>query len=240
MAFTSHILGMDNPLLDVHANLVSHVYLLNALKGAGTKRVIYIGSRGQYGRVKADRITEDTPCSPIDIQGVNKAAAECLLKIYSRVFGFEAVSLRVTNCFGERQKVRGDDIGLVGSFIRDALAGRTIEVYGDGARKKNILYVKDLARIIAIIAQRSIGGFEAFNVAGHELAITALLDAIIKICRKGKYLIAPFPGGIERIDTGDARFSDHKLRGVIGKTRLIEVRIALGNTVRYFRETADA
>jgi nucleoside-diphosphate-sugar epimerase len=236
MALTSHHIGMDRPMLDVRANLVPHICLIEALRGTTGKRVIYLGSRGQYGRVDDPVITEDTPQLPIDSQGIDKSAAESFFRIYAGRHNFSATSLRISNCFGVNQKVRGHDIGLVGSFIKDILAGREVEVFGDSGRRKNLIFGGDLAKIVAKVAALDSHGFEAFNVSGHDAPISDVLDCIIAACDRGSYTVKPFPEEIRKIDVGGAVFSDEKLADRTGPTRLTDLASSIEQTVTYFKE----
>lgn len=236
MALTSHRYGVEYPIMDVQVNLLSHLYLINALKGTRNKMVIYLGSRGQYGNTKEAVITEETPQNPIDPQGISKVAAENFLKFYAERYGFKGVSLRITNCFGENQKVDGDDIGLVGSLIKDILKEKPVEIYGTRERKKNIIYVKDLVNIILELIKHDSDNFEVYNIAGLEVTLGSLLDNIIENIGRGNYDVKPFPAAIKQIDVGDAKFSDKKIRAKIGKLELSDLNRALANTIRYFEE----
>jgi len=234
MAMTSHHFSAKRPLFDTEVNLLSHIHLIEALKGTKDKKVIYLGSRGQYGR-HASVITEETPQNPLDPQGINKAAAESFFRIYSKKYNFRFLGLRITNCFGERQKKTGDDIGVVGSFIRDLLQGATVEIYGDAARKKNIVYVKDLVGIILDLMRPDFERDEAYNIAGITITLKNLLDRLIGIIGKGGYKIMPFPEEVRHIDVGEAVFSGEKIKRRLKDMHSINLEMSLTNTVNYFR-----
>lgn len=236
MALTSHNYGVEYPVMDVQINLLSHLHLINALKGTRNKTIVYLGSRGQYGNSKEAVITEETPQNPIDPQGISKVAAENFLKFYAERYGFKGVSLRITNCFGENQKVDGDDIGLVGSLIKDILKGKPVEIYGSKERGKNIIYVKDLVNIILELIKHDSDNFEVYNIAGLEVTLGSLLDNIIENIGRGNYDVKPFPAAIKQIDVGDAKFSGEKIRAKIGKLEFSDLNRALTNTIRYFEE----
>lgn len=239
IAFTSHLLGVENPILDARLNLMSHIYLIDGLKNTRKKKVIYLGSRGQYGNIKEPVITEETPQTPVDPQGINKSSAENYFKFYAAKYDFYITSLRITNCFGENQKVFGDDIGLVGSFIKDILDGKTVEIYGDKQRRKNLIYVKDLVKIITKLGMYDFNSFEAYNVAGLEVTLSQLLDGITGCIGKGGYIVKPFPENIKSINVGEAEFSDNKLRHKLGDIQLTDFNDSLVNTVKYFKERLD-
>lgn len=239
MALTAHHVGLDEPERDLEANLASHLRLIRALMNQPGKQVVYLGSRGQYGRVTAPSIDEDTPQVPIDPQGVHKSAAESLFRIYAARWGFHVVSLRLANCFGEHQNTRGRDLGLVGGFIRDLLDGRTVEVFGDATRKKSLVYVRDMAPIVREICALGFSGFTAYNVAGFSVGLGTLLDELVSVIGSGRWTVEPFPQDVKQIDLGEAHFSDARLRGRFGDQRLTPVRQALAATVAYFREGAS-
>ena len=236
MGLTSHVFGMEHLLVDVRINLISHIHVIDALKSSKHKKVIYLGSRGQYGRViKESVITEDTSQRAIDSQGVAKTAAESLYRIYAQKFGFRVLSLRITNCFGENQKFDASDIGLVGSFIRDVSAGKAVEVFGNSNRKKNLVYVKDLVRIIAKLSTVNFDTFEVYNVAGDEVSLATLLDTIIRCIGEGRYTTGDFPDSIRKIDVGEAQFNDDKLKAKLGTLNYTEIETSIRKTVTYFQ-----
>ena len=235
MGLTAHHVGMRNPSLDLDANLSSHIHLITLLEDAPGKKVIYLGSRGQYGRVKIDVITETTAQVPVDTQGVHKAAAEHLFRIYSDAFGFDVVSLRLANCFGEHQIVSGDDIGLVGAFIRDLLSGKTVDVFGSAQRMKHLLYVADLVEVVLEVGSRPFSGFEAYNVPGESVELGNLLDTLVHLIGRGDFRIRPFPDSVQQLDVGESLVSDEALVNWIGALPRTVLKGALQNTVDYFR-----
>jgi len=234
IALTSHHYGMENPVFDVQTNLVPHVQLIMSLKNTSNKKIVYLGSRNQYGPTKDAVVTEDTPSNPIDAQSINKAAADSFYKMYSTKYNFDVLSLRITNCFGENQKIT-DDVGLVGSFIRDILAGQTVEIFGTKGRKKNLLYVKDLVNIVVRLCAQEFSCYQSFNVGGREIILGELLENIISIVGKGSYHIKPFPKEIKDIDIGDPVYSTEKLRNALGELEFSDLKTSLTNTINYFR-----
>lgn len=234
MAWTAHHLALENPEYDLALNVNSHLELIKNLKHYPGKRIIYLGSRGQYGNPDLAEINEETPMTPEDIQGVHKLTAESYFRIYSKFYKFHAISLRFGNCFGENQPVQGDDIGLVGSFIREVLAGREIVVYGSG-RRRPLIYVRDLAEIILKLSQRSFSGFSAYNVNGWDILIQDVAKTIIEILGKGSFSLKEIPDHVRKIDVGSAAFNCSKIAKLIGDLPLTSLQTALKDTTDYFR-----
>ena len=236
MGWTCHRLALADPLYDVALNVQSHLHLLQAIESGSSKRFIYLGSRGQYGNPKVASVDENTPMVPEDVQGINKLGAESFVRIFSKLKKMPAISLRFGNCFGPRQPVHGDDIGLVGSFIRDLIADREVELFGE-KRKRSIIYVEDVAEAVLRCAELpDVNGFDAFNIAGHDIALEGLLACIIEFAQKGSYKIREFPEEIKIIDVGNAEFCGKKLNERLGGIIPSPVESSLKKTVKYFQE----
>jgi len=237
MAWTSHKAAIIDPLYDCNLNIISHIHLINSLPEGYDKPVIYLGSRGQYGNPKIEVITEDSPMIPEDIQGINKLAAENYFRIYSKLKKINVISIRFPNCYGKNQPLEGDDIGLIGSFIRDVLADKEIEIYGNN-RKRFILYVRDLCEYIYSIVQGDVAGFNPYNISGIELTLEELIETIIRIAGKGRYIKKDLPLEIKAIDIGTARFSDEKIKKIFS-VETTDINVSLQETIKYFQQNLN-
>lgn len=238
MAWTSHLAAIENPFYDLDLNCKSHLHLLKSIKNTKNKNIILLSSRGIYGNVKEKIINDKTPPNPIDMQGVHKLTAENYFKIYSKIYDFNVVALRIPNCFGKKQPTLGNDIGLVGSFIRDALLDKEIEVYGS-ERKRQLIFVTDVVNIIWLISQENWSGFIPLNVSGYSIPIANLAEKIVSIAGKGKISIKDIPKTIKNIDIGDVVVDDSMLTKLIGKIHLRNVDEALTETIDYFKESLN-
>lgn len=235
MAWTSHLAALDDPIKDLDLNLRSHLQLIEALAATPPSKVIYIGSRSQFGRVMGV-LDDATPMDPIDVQGIHKAAAEYHFRLAARRRSLTVVSVRLPNCFGERQPVTGHDIGLVGGFIRTALAGEPIAVFGAN-RHRCLLYARDAAAIVERVAAASVAGFCGVNAGGAHVAIADLADRVVAAAASGRVESRPLPPDVQAIDAGDARVDETGLAAVIGAPPRHDLDAALRATVAYFRES---
>lgn len=238
MAWTSHRLALSDPFYDLELNAKSHLYVLDKIKKSVNCKFIYLTSRGQYGNPDTDIIDEETRMIPVDVQGIHKLTGEYYCRIFSKLKHLNIMSIRFPNCFGENQPIIGDDIGLIGSFIKDILTEKTVTIYGHG-RKRNIIYVKDLAEIIYRLSKTNFVGFSAYNLRGHEIAIKDLVKLIIKIAGKGNYENKKFKNEINQIETGNAIFSDKKLKNFLGGYSLTQIEKSIAATIKYFKEILE-
>ena len=233
MAWSRHRSALQNPFYDLRLNLETHLHLLQYLHP--DQKIIYLGSRSQYGTPDVNVIVEDTPMIPVDIQGTHKIAAESYFRVYSRLRGLNVISLRFPNCFGVNQPLDGEDVGLVGGFIRDLLKRRLVEVYGT-QRKRSLVYAPDLAEVVLLLSQSQLIGFSAYNLAGTEMYIKSLVEKLIELIGYGAYQLREIPVDISSIDVGNASFNNGKLRAVIGEIPITDLQLALQTTIDYFKE----
>ena len=139
----SHIDSMRDPYTDLEINCRAQLSILEACRSYNRNvRVVFAGTTG-YGRPDYLPVDEKHLVRPADINGVNKAAGEYHHLLYNNVF--DVRSLRLTNVYGPRQLIKHNRQGFIGWFIRLALEGREIQVFGDGTQLRDFVYVDDAA-----------------------------------------------------------------------------------------------
>lgn len=235
MGWTSHVAALSDPLYDEELNLRSHLHLLNATRVGARALFVYLASRGQFGNPPVERISEEAPALPRDVQGIHKLAAELHYRRAAAAKRLDVVSLRLPNTFGPNQPTIGPDIGLVGGFVRTALAGGEIEVYG-ARRQRNLVYAEDVASIVVALREAGVRGFHALNVAGTPVGLAELARAITRAAGRGKVVSRPMPTRIQTIDVGNAPMSQSRLRAIIGRVPATPLATSLDATVEFFRE----
>src|SRR3974390_2098451 len=136
-AQTSHMGGQNDPLADIAVNAVAQVRLIPAA-------VVAPASTRQFcGRVQKLPVDENQPVAPPDANGVSKFAGEQYWMLEHRVRGRPVVSLRLTNCYGPRLRIRDARQTFLGIWIRCVLQDRPFEVWG-GEQLRDLTYVDDV------------------------------------------------------------------------------------------------
>lgn len=142
---TSHIESMHDPMTDLDINCRSQLAVLESCRANNPDvRIVYASTRQLYGRPQYLPVDEAHPVVPVDVNGINKLAAEKYYTLYANLYGMHCVSLRLTNTYGPRQHLRGNKQGFAGIFIRLAIDGETIEIFGDGRQRRDFNYVSDV------------------------------------------------------------------------------------------------
>jgi len=234
----SHIDSMRDPHTDLEINCRSQLTILEACRqhNPGVK-VVFAGTRQVYGRPDRLPVDETHLVRPTDINGINKAAGEYYHMVYNNVFGVRACSLRLTNVYGPRQLIRHNRQGFIGWFIRLALDGREIQIYGDGTQLRDLVYVGDVADAFlrAGASDRCNGG--AFNVGGAEpLCHRDLAALLIEEAGGGSVRFVAWPEEQRRIDIGSFVADASKFTRTTGWAPTVSLRDGLRRTLAYYRE----
>ncbi len=234
----SHIDSMRDPYADLDINCLSHLTLLEACRHHNPSvKVVYAGTRQIYGRPDSLPVNESHLVRPTDVNGINKAAGEQYHLVYNNVFGIRACSLRLTNVFGPRQLIRHNRQGFIGWFIRLALEGRTIQIYGDGAQLRDFVHVDDAADAFLRAGADDRCNGEVYNVGGtapisHRDLTSMLLDA----AGSGRVEYIEWPQEKKVIDIGSFFADSSKFTSATGWSPCIALRDGLAATLGFYRE----
>jgi UDP-glucose 4-epimerase len=183
--------SVDDPIGTNGPNLTGTLYVLEAARKAGVRRVLYAASSAAYGDSPELPKTEDMLPAPLSPYAVQKLAGEQYLASYHSVYGLETVSLRYFNIFGPRQDPSSQYSGVLARFIALMLAGQTPTINGDGLTSRDFTYIDNVvsANLLAAKAPAAKVAGRVFNVATGQR--TTLLEAFAEIKR-----ITGFTGGV--------------------------------------------
>jgi UDP-glucose 4-epimerase len=234
----SHVDSMADPFLDLDLNFRTQLAVLEALRSQHSEaRVVYAGSRQQYGRPRYLPLDEHHPLEAIDVNGINKTAAESATLLYQQVHGLRTSSLRLTNTYGPRMQMRHSRQGFVPWFVRRAIEGEEIELYGGGDSFRDFNHVDDVvdAFLHAAVHDGAVG--EAFNLGHPEpVTIRQFAETLVEVAGSGSLSDRPFPPDRAAIDIGSVYTNYGKAHGLLGWEPRIGLREGLKQTVEYYRE----
>ena len=168
----------DDPIYDVQSNIVGSIQILNAMVASKIQKIIFISSGGTvYGTPQKLPIEESHSTDPFVSYGITKLAIEKYMLLYKRLHGIQPIILRVSNPFGERQRIETAQ-GAVAVFLARALHGAPIEIWGDGSIVRDYIYIDDVANAF-LKALHYAGSENIFNISsGFGFSINQLLEEI--------------------------------------------------------------
>lgn len=223
----SHSDSMRDPIFDHSVNSEAQLRFLELCRAHASGAVIVFTSTRQiYGVPRYLPVDEDHPISPVDVNGIDKLAAEHFHTLYASYYGLRTVSLRLTNTYGPRQLIRHARQGFVAWFMNRSVLAQPIQLFGGGAQLRDFTFVDDVcdALICAATTPTCIG--QVYNLAGEKASLATLAESLVAISGgKTRLERVPFPPDKKKIDIGDyygtyARF--HKVTNWLPKTPLHE------------------
>lgn len=232
----SHVDSMEDPFTDLEINCRSQLAILESCRKHNREvKIVFAGTRGQYGRAQYLPVDERHPMEPTDVNGINNMAGEWYHILYYRVYGIRATSLRLTNTYGPRHQMRHARQGIINWFVRLALEGQTISLYGDGRQVRDTNYVDDVVDAFLLTGVCDAADGELFNLGGEPASLTDLVERIIRIAGSGDRRFVPFPEEAKRIEVGDYVADWRKIERVLGWRPRVSLDEGLARTITYYR-----
>ena len=177
----------------------------------------------------------------MDVNGINLVAGERYHLLYDEVYGLRAVSLRLTNTYGPHLLLKHDRQGFITTFIRLALEGKPIRVFGDGSQLRDFTFVSDAvdAFLAAGVTEDAYG--RALNVGGLEPV--SLLD-VARLCQDvagagGTFEAVPWPPERKKIDIGSIYVDHARLTELTGWEPRVGLHEGLAETFTFYREHGE-
>jgi UDP-glucose 4-epimerase len=169
--------SVEDPRGDCMSNVVGTLNYLEAARHAGVGRFIFASSGGTIVGDAEPPIHEEMPPHPVAPYGASKLAGEGYCSAYFRTFGVETVTLRFGNVYGP---LSGHKNSVVARFIKRAVEGEVLEIYGDGTQTRDFIYVDDLIRAVRLSATVEGVGGEVFQIAtSAETTVQELTDRLL-------------------------------------------------------------
>ncbi|MBN2452703.1 MAG: NAD-dependent epimerase/dehydratase family protein [Candidatus Omnitrophica bacterium] len=237
----SHIDSMADPYTDLEINCRSQLTILEACRknNPGVK-IVFSGTRGQYGRAQYLPVDEKHPMCPTDVNGINNMAGEWYHILYNNVYGIRATSLRLTNTFGPRHQMKHAKQGFLNWFVRMAIEGKEVPIYGDGSQKRDFNYVDDVVDALILAAATDKTNGEVYNIgSGKPVSVLDTLKAIIGVTGSGSYRLIDFPDDKKKIEVGDYYADYSKFSGITGWRPKTDFMEGLRKTVRYYEKNRE-
>ncbi|MFH1453716.1 MAG: GDP-mannose 4,6-dehydratase [Armatimonadota bacterium] len=234
----SHVDSMTDPLLDLDINCRGNLVLLEACKKYNKDaRIVYAGTRGQYGKLDYIPVDEKHKMEPTDIYGVNKMAGEHYHLIYSKAFDMWACSLRINNSYGPKHQMKHGKYGILNWFIRLAMDNQPIKVFGDGSQLRDYNYVDDVIDAMISAGADEICRSKVYNLgSGKQIKFLDLVKLVIQSAGSGSIEMVPWPHERKVIEIGDYVADFSKIKKDLGWDPKITLSEGLKKTCDYYKK----
>lgn len=222
--------SVKDPIKYCENNVVGTVSLLEAMRKANVKKIIFSSSACVYGTPDNLPIKEDAPIKPDNPYGSSKASIETFLQTYSAIHGFDSIILRYFNPYGPGEQ-HSPETHAIPNFIKATLSKEPIPLYWKGEQIRDFIYIEDLARAhIDVLGQK---GYQVFNI-GTEKGIK-VKDVVTEIFKIAGYEVPIKDLGKRSGDVHANYASSEKLKNITGWQAKVSLAQGLRQTIKYYR-----
>jgi UDP-glucose 4-epimerase len=233
---TSHLDSMQDPFTDLEINCRAQLSILETCRKHNPDiKSVFASTRQIYGKPEYLPVDEKHLLRPVDVNGINKMAGEWYHILYNNVYNLRSCSLRLTNTYGPRMRVKDARQTFLGVWIRLLLEGKDFEVW-EGEQLRDFTYVDDAVDALLLGAARDEANGQVFNVGGDgTISLKALAALLVEENGGGRFTVRSFPADRKKIDIGDYYADDQRLRRMLGWSPRTPLREGLGKTLAYYR-----
>ena len=236
----SHVDSMKDPHTDLEINCRSQLSILESCREYNPDiKVMYAGSRSQYGRPQYIPVDEKHPLIPTDVNGINIIAGERYHLLYNDVYNIRSCSIRLVNVFGPGHQMKHHRQGVLNWFIRQLLEGNPIKLYGGGEQLRDCVYVDDAVDVFVLAAAREEADGEIFNVGAHPVSLKQFAEVAVKEYGSGEVEVVEFPDHVKQIEIGDYVADYSKIKKVLGWEPQVSLEEGIRHTINYYNAHQD-
>lgn len=234
----SHTDSMVDPYTDLEINCRAQLSILETCRHYNPSiNIVFASTRQIYGIPDYLPVDEKHLLHPTDVNGINKMAGEWYHILYNNVYGIRSCSLRLTNTYGPRMRVKDARQTFLGLWIKQIINGEDIQVFGDGKQLRDFNFVEDVvnALLVSAVSEEAYG--QIFNLGCNDpVNLKDLASLLIKINKAGSFSLVPFPPERKQIDIGDYYGDSWKIRSRLGWKPQISLKDGLALTLEYYRK----
>ena len=234
--------SMEDPWTDLDVNCRGNLVLLEAMReSAPAAKLVFVGSRLQYGKQEKQPVAEDAAAAPLCLHAVHKHTVEEYLHLYGRLFGIRYTIARLTNPYGPGQLRGRTAYGIINRLIQLALADAPLSVYGTGTQKRDYIHVDDVVTALLRLGECEASVGRAYNVgSGSGTGLLDVAQMIVEIAGRGRVQHSEWPALARKIETDDFVADISRIRGELGWVPTIPLREGLERTIEHYRAHADS
>lgn len=212
-------------------NVVGTVSLMEAMRDSGVRRVVFTSSGAVYGRQNEQPVHESDKPIPDSPYAVSKWSAEQYIHTIGDLWHMETVVLRIFNAYGPDQSLPAAHAPVVPRYLRRALTGGSIIIYGDGTQSRDFVYISDV--VAALVSAATATGIDrkVINIgSGVETAVNDLIACIEEVNGRSVNRIhnKEKSGGVKRLVADISR-----ARALLGYRPLVSLKKGIQLTLKH-------
>jgi len=240
-AQVSYVHSNKDPLLDLDINCRGHLVVLEACRQFNPKaKLVFSSSRFVYGPTLYNPVNEDHPTNCKSIYGIHKLTAEKYFLFYHAAFGLDTVCVRIANPYGPRQQMKHSAYGIVNWFIRLAMEGDPLTIYGDGAQIRDYIFVEDTASALLAAAVSPATSGQIYNLgSGVGTTFRQMVETIAQLVPHTQIREVPWPADRYFVETGDYVSDIGRLRAATGWSPQVDLPSGILRTIEFYRENTQ-
>ncbi len=234
---TSHMDSMTDPYTDLEINCHAQLSILETCRARNPNiKIVFASTRQIYGKPDYLPVDEKHLLRPTDVNGINKMAGEWYHILYNNVYGIRASSLRLTNTYGPRMRVKDARQTFLGIWIKHLVEGKPFEVWG-GDQLRDFTFVDDAVNALLLAATHEEANGKSYNLGGCEVvSLKELAEMLTRVAGGGEFQLKEFPKDRKRIDIGDYYADDSLIRAELGWKPSVPLEAGLAASLDYYRE----
>lgn len=227
-----------DPLRSLDSTCAVQLNFLEACARSGSRpHVIFTSSRLVYGHPKRLPVSETQPLAPLSMYAVHKLCVEHYHRIFQRRGAISYTICRISNAFGDdRYSVRTSNFNVLNDFIRQAVSGSSITLFGDGRQLRDYIYVSDLVDALLLCVANRTAWNETFNIgAGKGITMRDAAIAIQQMAGAPAITFAYWPQEYEWVEAGEFVADIRKARIKLGFAPQYSFRSGLAAVLSAYR-----
>ena len=236
-AQVSYVDSNVDPFSDLDINCRGHLVVLEACRLRNPKaRLVFASSRFVYGAIERNPVDESHPTNCLSIYGVHKLNGEKYYHFYHYAHGMDTLIFRIANPYGPRQQMKHGKYGILNWFVRRALAGHPLTIFGRGLQKRDYVFVEDAARAMLVGAARKGIRHDVFNLgSGTGVAFRDMARLVARLAGGVPIKFLAWPKERYFVETGDYVSDISRIRRRLGWLPSVSLEEGVARTVEFYR-----
>lgn len=233
-----HVMSLEDPFPDIDINIKGTAVIAEACKKYNPEiKIVFTGTRGQYGPSTHLPVSEDAPTNPKGIYEISNLTAEKILKVYNDTHGIKSALLRLTNIYGPRSQMKHSRFGVVNWFVRLAMDGQTLPIFGDGKIMRDFLFIDDCVDALLRCGYVDEAAGEIINV-GHDQPgnFLELTETLKELLPETQSEFTPFSAERKAQEPGDFYSDITRIKKICGWSPLVSFKEGLSRTIEFYEK----